>query len=209
MRKLTDEVGALVLADNYDQTGALSVAQSHAIGDRDAHGRFMRALEREGRLNRTVEVLPSNDTLRERGNRNAGPDAAGARGAARLRQAAAVRGDQRLAACRTIRYYMATLKGYFPKEAAAHCPQGLAKHRLRREIIGTVVDNEIVNRGGPLFMHRLKEASGARGAGPGARLFDRLGRLRDRRIAAAHQRARQQSAGERSAAHARQAHQRV
>jgi len=57
-------------------------------------------------------------------------------------------------------YYVATLKGYFPKEAAERLPQGLAKHRLRREIIGTVLDNDLVNRGGPLFMHRLKEASG-------------------------------------------------
>src|SRR5262249_5646917 len=134
LAKLTDEVGALVLADNYNQTGALSVAQSQAIGDRDAHLRFMTALEREGRLNRAVEGLPSNETLRERGNRNEGltrPELAVLLAYAKLQlfdeiNASALADDA---------YYKATLRGYFPREAAERCPQGLEKHRLRREII--------------------------------------------------------------------------
>jgi len=159
LAKLTDEVGALVLADNYNQTGALSVAQSLAVGDRDGHARFMTALEREGRLNRAVEGLPSNDTMRERGNRNEGltrPELAVLLAYAKLQlfdeiNASSLADDP---------YYVATLKAYFPKEAAERCPKGLAEHRLRREIIGTMLDNDLVNRGGPLFMHRLKEASG-------------------------------------------------
>jgi len=34
-------------------------------------------------------------------------------------------------------------------------------HRLKREIVATVLSNDIVNRGGPVLMHRLKEASAA------------------------------------------------
>jgi glutamate dehydrogenase len=159
LAKLTDEVGTLVLADNYNQTGAVSIAQSTAIHDRDAHERFMTALERDGRLNRVVEGLPSNETLRERGNRNQGltrPELAVLVAYAKLQlfeeiNASALPDDP---------YYFATLKGYFPKEAAERLPKGLAQHRLRREIIGTVLDNDLINRGGPLFMHRLKEASG-------------------------------------------------
>ena len=159
LAKLTDEVAALVLADNYNQTGALSVAQSTAVGDRDAHARFMTSLEREGRLNRTVEGLPSNDTMRERGNRHEGltrPELAVLLAYAKLQlfdeiNASSVPDDS---------YYTATLKAYFPRAAAERCPRGLAQHRLRREIIGTMLDNDIVNRGGPVFMHRLKEASG-------------------------------------------------
>ena len=159
LAKLTDEVGALVLADNYNQTGALSIAQSTAIHDRDAHARFMTALERDGRLNRAVEGLPSNETLRERGNRNLGltrPELAVLLAYAKLQ----LFEDINASALPDDPYYLATLKGYFPKEAAERAPKGIAQHRLRREIIGTVLDNDLVNRGGPLFMHRLKEASG-------------------------------------------------
>ncbi len=43
---MTDDVALLVLKDNYDQTLTLSVAQSRAAKDLDAHGRFMRELNR-------------------------------------------------------------------------------------------------------------------------------------------------------------------
>ncbi|MBI1213506.1 MAG: NAD-glutamate dehydrogenase [Alphaproteobacteria bacterium] len=159
LAKLTDEVGALVLADNYNQTSALSVAQSLALGDRDAHARFMTALERDGRLNRAVEGLPSNETLRERGNRNQGltrPELAVLLAYAKLQLFDEINHSE----LPDDPYYAATLKSYFPHAAAERCPKGLAGHRLRREIIGTMLDNDIVNRGGPLFIHRLKEASG-------------------------------------------------
>ena len=50
---LTDDVAAHVLADNYNQTLALSVAeQPRATSDIDAHGRLMRDLEARGKLDR-------------------------------------------------------------------------------------------------------------------------------------------------------------
>src|SRR5262249_10388031 len=121
LAKLTDEVGALVLADNYNQTGALSVAYSQTIGDRDAHARFMSALEREGRLNRAVEGLPSNETLRERGNRNEGltrPELAVLLAYAKLQLFDEINGSP----LADDPHYLATLKHYFPREAALRCP---------------------------------------------------------------------------------------
>ncbi|HUJ04381.1 MAG TPA: NAD-glutamate dehydrogenase domain-containing protein, partial [Rhizomicrobium sp.] len=61
---MTDDVGRLVLADNYDQTFAISAAQASAVRDLDAAGRFMRDLERGGRLDRAVEFLPDDEALR-------------------------------------------------------------------------------------------------------------------------------------------------
>ena len=97
--------------------------------------------------------------MRERGNRNEGltrPELAVLLAYAKLQlfdeiNASSLPDDP---------YYLATLKAYFPHDAAKRCPRGLEQHRLRREIIGTMLDNDLVNRGGPLFMHRLKEASG-------------------------------------------------
>jgi len=55
---MTDEVGHLVLSDNYRQNVALAtaVARSHSLVN--AHARYMHWLEREGRLDRAVESLP-------------------------------------------------------------------------------------------------------------------------------------------------------
>ena len=59
LAEMTDEVGTLVLRDNYLQTaGAVSGAEAQAPALLDQQGRFMRALERAGQLDRGVEFLP-------------------------------------------------------------------------------------------------------------------------------------------------------
>ena len=55
---MTDEVAALVLRDNYFQTQALSIGRLLAPGLLDEQARFMRFLERIGRLDRAIEFLP-------------------------------------------------------------------------------------------------------------------------------------------------------
>jgi glutamate dehydrogenase len=60
---MTDEVAALVLADNYDQTLALSVAEAAATRDLDADARFIRDLEARGKLDRAVEYLPADSDI--------------------------------------------------------------------------------------------------------------------------------------------------
>jgi glutamate dehydrogenase len=156
--RMTEEVGKLVLADNYNQSLALSVAQSGGYWESDAYGRFMRALERDGRLNRTVEGLPSNDDLHERANRKEGltrPELAVLLAYAKLQ----LFDELNDSALPDDPFFVATLKNYFPAEAREKLPKGLAAHRLKREIIATVMGNDMVNRGGPVFVHRLKEAS--------------------------------------------------
>src|SRR6185295_13918339 len=59
-----NDVAGLVLQDNYDQTFAISVAETTAAGDLDASARFIRDLERSGKLDRAVEHLPDEETLR-------------------------------------------------------------------------------------------------------------------------------------------------
>ena len=55
---MTDDVAALVLRDNYFQTQVLSVTGRIAPQLLDAQARFMRFLEKGGRLNRAIEFLP-------------------------------------------------------------------------------------------------------------------------------------------------------
>ena len=62
---MTDDVARLVLADNYDQTLALSVAEAAAVRDIDAGARFIRALEAKGKLDRAVEFLPGDADIQK------------------------------------------------------------------------------------------------------------------------------------------------
>jgi glutamate dehydrogenase len=164
LARMTDDVAALVLADNYNQSLALSVAQRGGAWESDAYGRFMRALEREGRLNRSVEGLPSDENLRARANRDEGltrPELAVLLAYAKLQlfqeiNASGLADDP---------FFETTLRGYFPSAAGDTLTKGLKAHRLRREIIATVLANDIINRGGPVFMHRLKEATASEAPG--------------------------------------------
>ncbi|RVA16446.1 NAD-glutamate dehydrogenase, partial [Mesorhizobium sp. M7A.F.Ca.CA.004.11.2.1] len=55
LAEMTDEVGSLVLSNNYQQTLALSIARKRGLADIAHQSRFMTALEARGLLDRTVE----------------------------------------------------------------------------------------------------------------------------------------------------------
>ncbi len=80
-----------MLRNNYQQTLALSLAQRRGLEDLGFQQRLMQTLEKRGLLDRAVEYLPDDMVLADRRKRNVAADAAGTRGAARLRQADALR----------------------------------------------------------------------------------------------------------------------
>ena len=57
------------------------------------------------------------------------------------------------------------------RKAATRYRGEMENHRLRREIISTVLSNRIVNLAGPVFVHRMKEMSGAPASASRARSF--------------------------------------
>ena len=63
---MTEEVGDLVLRDNYEQTQAISTSDAQAASMVDVHARYIRRLEQAGRLDRALEFLPDDETLTER-----------------------------------------------------------------------------------------------------------------------------------------------
>ena len=52
------------------------------------------------------------------------------------------------------------LLGYFPRPLQEAYAAQIARHRLHREIIATVVTNEVINRVGVTFVHEVKEKTG-------------------------------------------------
>jgi glutamate dehydrogenase len=158
LNAMTDDVATHVLRDNYDQTLALSVAQLRSSRDFDSHCRYIRDLERRGRLERAVEFLPDEDELHRRAQANLGltrPELAVLLAYAKLDlDAQLITSD-----LPDETFFAAELAAYFPASAVTRFPDELIHHRLRREIIATVLANRIVNLAGPVFIHRIEEIS--------------------------------------------------
>jgi glutamate dehydrogenase len=156
---MTDEVAELVLRDNRAQTRALYTARAQARVMLDVHVRYLRALERLGRLNRELEFLPTDDELAER--------AAAGRGlvmpefAVLLAYSKTWVYDQLLASdLPDDAFLSAELAGYFPAAVGHRYADRLPAHPLRREIIATCVTNAMINRAGSTFAFRLAEETG-------------------------------------------------
>ncbi|MEU8843701.1 NAD-glutamate dehydrogenase, partial [Streptomyces roseus] len=65
LAEMTDEVGHLVLRNNYAQNTALANGTAQAPSLLHAQQRFMRRLEAAGRLDRGIEFLPTDRQIRE------------------------------------------------------------------------------------------------------------------------------------------------
>ncbi len=157
---MTDDVAALVLRDNYFQTQALSVGRRIAAAQIDEHGRFMRFLEKNGRLHRAIEFLPTDEELAERKAKGLGlttPEQA-----VLLAYSKMWLSDELVASDLPEDPWVATaLQRYFPQALQRDFAQFIPRHPLRREIIATHVLNSMVNRVGPTFVHQLAELTGA------------------------------------------------
>ena len=69
---MTDEVGALVLRDNYLQNQAISVMERMSVARLGSKQHFVRTLESQGLLDRQLEFLPSDAEFAERKARGTG-----------------------------------------------------------------------------------------------------------------------------------------
>ena len=163
LAEMTDEVAGLVLANNYEQTLALSLARRRGLADLPYQARFMAALEGRGQLDRAVETLPSAQALAEREKR--GEPLTRAELGVLLAYAKIVLFSDIVASnVPDEAHFGSDLTGYFPKRMAGDYATEIGSHRLRREIIARVVANDLVNRGGPAFVSRLQDLTGAAAA---------------------------------------------
>ncbi|HVI52733.1 MAG TPA: NAD-glutamate dehydrogenase domain-containing protein [Candidatus Sulfotelmatobacter sp.] len=157
---MTDEVGHLVLRDNYLQSQAITLFEAQAPAMLDQQERFMRLLERAGRLDRAVEFLPDDAELSRRSHSGRGltrPEIAVLLAYSKMWLYDAILEsdlpDDPMLAEDLIRY--------FPKRLdTPEWRERMANHRLRREIIATVATNSMVNRIGGSIVARLVERTG-------------------------------------------------
>ncbi|MBT3628394.1 MAG: NAD-glutamate dehydrogenase, partial [Rhodospirillaceae bacterium] len=156
LHRMTDEVAALVLRNNYLQSQAVSAEAAHAPERLDSHARLMRTLERRGQLDREVEGLPSEDELIERAN--AGQGMTRPEISVLLAHAKMSLNDGLLESDVPEDSHLGDdLMLYFPAPLRAEHVGGIEGHRLRREIIATSVANSLVNRAGVCFVTEVVE----------------------------------------------------
>jgi glutamate dehydrogenase len=163
LRSMTDEVAALVLRNNYQQTLAISLEASRGVGNLGNQLRLMAELEERGLLDRAVEGLPDNATLEAR--------AAGGKGLTRSEIGTllafakiALSDDLRKSPVPDDPYLLRELLDYFPAPMRRRFAGEIGNHRLRREIISTRLANSLVNRGGPTFLVAARDRTGASAA---------------------------------------------
>ena len=159
LAEMTDEVARLVLRDNYQQTLALSRLEARAVTSFDGDVRYMRALEKQGLLNRAVENLPDDEQLAVR--------AAGGHGLTRPELAVLLAYGKLTAYERLIHStlvpagFEAELEHYFPAPLRRPYAREIQGHALKREIVMTRLVNEMVNRAGPTFLYEMEVRTGA------------------------------------------------
>ncbi|MFZ3470709.1 NAD-glutamate dehydrogenase [Streptomyces sp. 4.24] len=160
LAQMTDEVGRMVLRNNYAQNVALSNGAAQAPSLLHAQQRFMRRLGRDGLLDRALEFLPNDRQIRELLNNGKGltqPELAVLFAYTKITVA-----DELIHTGLPDDPYLARLlHAYFPGALRAKFPEQVDGHALRREIITTVLVNDTVNSGGSTFLHRLREETGA------------------------------------------------
>ncbi|MDF1608261.1 NAD-glutamate dehydrogenase [Hoeflea sp. YIM 152468] len=157
---MTDEVADLVLRNNYLQTLAISIAQADGIAGVGKLNRVMGNLEGRGLLDRKVEFLPDDVAVAERvaaGHILTRPEIG-----ILLSYTKLVLFDEIVASSLPDDpYFDDTLRSYFPKRMQKLHSTDIASHRLRREIISTLLGNDAINRCGPAFVIGLGDKSGA------------------------------------------------
>nr|WP_316650959.1 NAD-glutamate dehydrogenase [uncultured Gellertiella sp.] len=160
LASMTDEVAHLVLRNNYLQSLAISLTARKGSGNARELGRLMDVLETAGQLNRKVELLPDDATFAER--YAAGKPLTRPEIGVLLSYAKIVLFDDLIASdLPDDPVFNGVLTRYFPVKMQRIHAVDIAGHRLRREIIATVLANEVINRGGPGFVIQMMDQTGA------------------------------------------------
>jgi len=158
--QMTDQVAEFVLRNNYLQTQAISMMEARAVERLDETARLITNLEKTGLLDRDIEFLPDEAEIDDRRQRKQGltrPEIAVVVSYAKidlyngLTDSSAELDD----------FLTTDPQRYFPPVLRRRYKDLIPGHRLSREILATLIANNIVNRMGPAYVQRMQYDSGA------------------------------------------------
>jgi glutamate dehydrogenase len=157
---MTQEVGALVLKDNFSQALVLSVASFNSAALLSLHHNFIKDFETRNVIDRVVEYLPDDKKILERKTASIGltrPEIAVLLAYAKINLKSNILASD-LPEDPTLSKMLDTA---FPASLKKKFAAAMAKHSLRREIIATQLSNFIVNETGILFIYNLTSETGS------------------------------------------------
>lgn len=157
---MTESVAELVLDNNYRQVQAISLAGGRSVGSMAEYRRFINALEADGKLNRELEYLPTDEQLSDR--QNAGEGMTRPELSVLVSYSKSVLKERLLDSTVAEDEYLAhELFTAFPERIRKEFAPELEQHRLRAAIISTQIANHMVNMMGINFADRLLTSTGA------------------------------------------------
>ncbi len=160
LEKMTDEVAALVLQDNYNQTQMLSLETSVSQQTMDLLRQYINTMEKSERLDRKLEYLPDDKILLERKASNkplTRPELSMLLAYSKMY----LKQDILNSNIPEDPYFEKFLLNAFPKALGEKYFSQMKEHSLRREIITTQLCASITDRMGINFVERLQRETGA------------------------------------------------
>jgi glutamate dehydrogenase len=161
LMSMTDEVGELVLADNADQNDLMGTSRANAASLLPVHALQIKHLVAERGVNRELEALPSEKEIHRRAEAGLGltsPELATLMAHVKLalkdELLATDLPDQEVFAARLPRYFPSPLRDRFTPE--------IRSHQLRREIVATMLVNEMVDTSGITYAYRIADDVGVK-----------------------------------------------
>jgi glutamate dehydrogenase len=156
---MTDEVGQLVLADNEDQNDLMGTSRANAASLLPVHARMIADLVAEHGLNRELEALPSEKEITRR--LEAGIGLTSPELATLMAHVKLALKEQLLATdIPDQEAFAARLPSYFPQRLRDQFSPEIRAHQLRREIVTTMLINDLVDTGGITYAYRVAEDVG-------------------------------------------------
>lgn len=160
LKSMTENVAKLVLRNNYLQTQSISMSETLSVDRIDETARLISDLERTGLLNREIEFLPDEAQIDERRSRKQGftrPELAIVLSYAKIDlYNGLIDSEESL-----VDFLAIDPQRYFPSMLRKRYADLLPGHRLSRQILATLVANDLVNRMGPSFVKRVQVDTGA------------------------------------------------
>ncbi|PZP47000.1 MAG: phage capsid protein [Azospirillum brasilense] len=158
LAEMTDELAGQVLADNVEQSLAVSLEEAAGAEALPAHALLMTRLESAGLLDRAVAGLPDAAAMAARiaaGDALTRPEIAALLPVAKLWLTDAIEASE----LPDDPALLPLLVDYFPTPLRRRFSAEAQRHRLRRELIATVLGNLVANRIGPAGLARLTAES--------------------------------------------------
>ena len=156
LASMTEELSALILKNNYLQTKGLTLTVSQGNRVLLDQRRLIRLLEKEKRLNRKLESLPSDAALSKINKNGEGLERPSI--SVLLAHIKLKLFDDLIASdIHRDTYLITLLSEYFPKAIQTTMPERIQAHPLKAEILATHIINDVCNRMGAYFIDRIQQ----------------------------------------------------